>query len=77
MHETGEWQSQKCMNAFVSSDEVLDIGIAMLQAILTDALLSMPRIGPSMRLSVGDCICKEANESGERNSILDSPRRLG
>lgn len=24
-----------------------------------DALLSMPRIGPSMRLSVGDCICKE------------------
>lgn len=37
MHETGEWQSQKCMNAFVSSDEVLDIGIAMLQAILTDA----------------------------------------
>lgn len=59
MHETGEWQSQKCMNAFVSSDEVLDIGIAMLQAILTDALLSMPRIGPSMRLSVGDCICKE------------------
>ena len=48
MHETSEWKSQKCMNAFVSSDEVLDIGIAMLQAILTDALLSMPRIRPSM-----------------------------
>lgn len=46
------------MNALVSLDEVLDIGIAMLQAILTDALLSMPRIGPSVRLSIGDCICK-------------------
>lgn len=59
MRETSEWQSQKCMNAFVSSDEVFDIGITMLHTILTDALLSMPRIGPSIRLSVGDCICKE------------------
>lgn len=48
MHETSEWKSQKCMNAFVSSDEVLDIGIAMLRAILADALLPMPRIRPSM-----------------------------
>lgn len=33
------------MDAFVSSDEVLDISIGVLQTILTGAPLPMPRIG--------------------------------